>query len=96
MCLGVPGRILEIYPNAESPRFLEARVDFGGVTRVVSLAGAPEAAVGQYVVVHAGFALHVIDEAEAQRVHAYLDEIGELKEEIFTPETQSQREADQP
>jgi hydrogenase expression/formation protein HypC len=59
MCLAVPGRILEMEGNA-------ARVDFGGVTREASTALVPEARVGDYVLVHAGFAIQVLDEREAE------------------------------
>ena len=55
-----------------------ARIDFGGVLREASLAYVPEAIVGDYVIVHAGFALSLVDEAEAQKVFEYLREIQEL------------------
>jgi hydrogenase expression/formation protein HypC len=76
MCLAVPGRIESI---AEAgPLMRVARVDFGGVTREVNLACVPEAAVGDYVLVHVGFALSVIDPAEADRIFGYLREIEAL------------------
>jgi hydrogenase expression/formation protein HypC len=56
------------------------KVSFGGVVKEVSLAYVPEAQVGDYVIVHVGFALSVVDEAEAQRVFGYLEEMGELGE----------------
>jgi hydrogenase expression/formation protein HypC len=55
-----------------------ARVSFGGAVREVSLAYVPDAAVGEYVIVHVGFALSRLDEAEAERVLAHLREVGEL------------------
>jgi hydrogenase expression/formation protein HypC len=55
-----------------------ARVDFGGVIKEINLAFAPEADVGDYVLVHVGFAIAVIDEAEAARIFTHLAEIGEL------------------
>jgi hydrogenase expression/formation protein HypC len=56
------------------------RVDFGGVVKEISLAFAPDACIGDYLLVHVGFAIAVIDEAEAQRVFEHLREIGELAE----------------
>jgi hydrogenase expression/formation protein HypC len=56
------------------------KVSFGGVIKEVSLALVPEAVIGDYVIVHVGFALSKVDEAEAQRVFVYLEEMGELGE----------------
>lgn len=77
MCLAVPGKLMTT--NGEG---LErtGRVNFGGVVKEASLAYVPEAQVGDYVIVHVGFALSVVDEAEAQRVFQYLEELGELGE----------------
>ena len=58
-----------------------AKVDFGGILTEASLAYVPEARLGDYVIVHAGFALNVVDEAEAQKVFEYLKEIQELDDE---------------
>ena len=78
MCLAIPGRILSV---SDEPELLRtARVDFGGVVKQVALACTPEARVGEYVLVHVGVAIGVIDEAEAQRVFEYLAEAGELRE----------------
>jgi len=63
MCLAVPGRILE---TDEFSLMRMGKVDFGGIVREVCLAYVPEARVGDYVIVHAGFAISQIDEAEAQ------------------------------
>ncbi len=82
MCLGIPGRIIEIAPNERHPNFAEGKVDFGGVSRKISLAYVPEARIGDYVIVHAGFAISRIEETEALRVFDYLremDELGELR-----------------
>jgi hydrogenase expression/formation protein HypC len=76
MCLAVPGRIESI--TEAGPLMRVARVDFGGVTREVNLACVPEAAPGDYVLVHVGFALSVIDPAEAERIFGYLREIEAL------------------
>jgi hydrogenase expression/formation protein HypC len=82
MCLAVPGRILGI--SGEEPLLLCGRVDFGGIVKNVNLAYAPEAKVDDYVLVHAGFALTVIDAAEAERVFRHLEEIGVIEEERAT------------
>lgn len=75
MCLAVPGKILEIF-GADLTR--RARVDFGGIRREVSLAALPEAKTGDHVLVHAGFALNIVDETEAQRMLDDLAHMGEL------------------
>ena len=72
MCLAIPGQIESI--DAEEPLRM-GTVRFGGATREVCLAYVPDAAIGDYVLVHVGFALSVVDEAEAMRVFEYLDEI---------------------
>jgi hydrogenase expression/formation protein HypC len=80
MCLAVPGQILSV--SDDPPLLRSAKVDFGGVAKTISLAYAPEARVGDYVLVHVGFAISVIDEAEARRVFDYLTEIDELDEVV--------------
>ncbi len=64
MCLAIPGRIVSL-PNEASPEQL-GRIDFGGIVKEASLAFTPEAQVGDYVIVHAGFAISQLDEDEAQ------------------------------
>jgi hydrogenase expression/formation protein HypC len=81
MCLAVPGRVVEIIDNGDIA-FRQAKVDFAGIRKEINLAYTPEAEVGKYVLVHVGFAISVIDEAEAQRVFQYLEEMGGLKEEL--------------
>jgi hydrogenase expression/formation protein HypC len=78
MCLGVPGKILEMWDDPTGMKL--GRVSFGGIVKEVCLATTPEAEVGQYVVVHVGFAISTIDEEEAERVFGYLEEMGELAE----------------
>lgn len=73
MCLAVPGRVVEILAEGD-PELRRAKVDFGGVRKEVCLAFTPEAAAGDYVLVHVGFALSVVDEAEAQRIFEYLQQ----------------------
>jgi hydrogenase expression/formation protein HypC len=75
MCLGIPGRIASI--SGDDPFYRMGKIDFGGIQKEISLAYVPEAQVGEYVIVHAGFALHTVDEAEAQQVFQYLREMDE-------------------
>lgn len=77
MCLAVPGKIQEIY---EKDGLRMGRVDFGGVVREVCLAYVPEAQVGDYCIVHVGFALNLVSEEEAQQTLALLREIGQSEE----------------
>ena len=75
MCLGIPGEILSIEDDPQGLR--QARVLFGGVVREANLNLVPEAKVGEYVIVHAGFAISVIDAEEAQSVFQLLKEMEE-------------------
>jgi hydrogenase expression/formation protein HypC len=77
MCLAVPGKIVGI-ADEEEVSLRRGTVDFGGVRKEVSLAFTPEAALGDYVLVHVGFALSVVDEAEAQKIFETLREMEEL------------------
>ena len=78
MCLGVPGKIIRI---DDSPTGMTmGRVSFGGVVKEVCLIYVPEAQVGDYVVVHVGFAISRIDEAEAVQMFRYLREMDDLAE----------------
>lgn len=72
MCLAVPGKIIEIYENAG---LLMGNIDFGGVIREACLAYVPEAKVGDYTIIHVGFALNLLDEKEAMETLELLDEI---------------------
>ncbi len=78
MCLGIPGRIIEIGGGEGVTR--SGRVDFSGIVKDVSLAFVPDAGIGDYVIVHVGFAIARVDEGEAARAFRYLGEMGELKE----------------
>lgn len=78
MCLAVPGKIESI--EGAEPMLRTGRVSFGGIVKTVSLAYVPEATIGDYVLVHVGFAISIVDEKEAAQVFAYLEEMGELKE----------------
>ncbi len=79
MCLGVPARIEEIY---EKEGLKMARVDFGGVSREVCLDYVPEAMVGEYCIVHVGFAISLLSEAEAKETLALLSEIANIEDEL--------------
>ena len=76
MCLGVPGKILSLEPNAIG--MMMGKVSFGGVAKEVCLAYVPEAQVGEYVIVHAGFALNTMNEEEANEVFELLRQMGEI------------------
>jgi hydrogenase expression/formation protein HypC len=75
MCLAIPGQL--VAAEAMGELTATGRVDFGGVSKVVSLAFVPEVRIGDYVLVHAGIAIAVLDEAAAARVLAELDAAGE-------------------
>jgi len=79
MCLAIPGNILSI--TDDHPLTRAGKVNFGGVVKEVSLAYVPEADVGDYVIVHAGFAISTLNEEEANRVFDDLDKIADLPEE---------------
>ncbi|MGH7264966.1 MAG: HypC/HybG/HupF family hydrogenase formation chaperone [Candidatus Rokuibacteriota bacterium] len=74
MCLAIPGRILEIY---EADGLRMGRMDFGGTVRKACLQYLPDAAVGDYVLVHVGIALSTVDPDEAARTYRLLEELGE-------------------
>lgn len=78
MCLAVPGRILDI--DGADPALRSGRVDFAGIVKRANLSYVPEAQVGDFVLVHVGFAISTVDEAEATRVFEYLREMNELAE----------------
>jgi hydrogenase expression/formation protein HypC len=105
MCLGVPGKVVEVM---ESPVGMTmGRVSFSGITKEVCLAYLPDIEVGEWVVVHVGFAISRIDEGEAKRVFEFLEEMEELDEiqipqpgdlpaEPSSPEEASHRERAHP
>ncbi|HZR16885.1 MAG TPA: HypC/HybG/HupF family hydrogenase formation chaperone [Verrucomicrobiae bacterium] len=81
MCLAIPGKVISI--ESADPLTRMGKIDFGGVLKPASLACVPEALVGDYVIVHAGFAISRLDEEEAGKVFEYLrqmDELGELED----------------
>jgi hydrogenase expression/formation protein HypC len=77
MCLGIPGRLVEVRKQDDLPM---GKVDFGGILKEVCLAYTPEAEVGDYVLVHVGFAISRIDETEADEIFGYLKEIASMEE----------------
>ncbi len=79
MCLGVPGKILSV----EQDTLLMGLVSFGGIKKRICLAYTPEAGVGDYVIVHVGFAISRIDPEAAERTLTYLTEIGQVDEELL-------------
>jgi hydrogenase expression/formation protein HypC len=79
MCLAVPGRIADIFVEAGTRM---ATLDFGGIRKKVCLAYLPEAVVGDYAIVHVGFAISRIDEASAQETLRHFRELGVLEEEL--------------
>ncbi len=79
MCLAIPGKIIQITESRELC-FRQGKIDFGGVRKLVSLAFVPEARIDDYVLVHAGIAIEVMDESAARETLAYLSAIGETEE----------------
>ena len=79
MCLAIPGKVISI--AGDDPVFRMGKVDFGGVIKEVNLCYVPEVKLGDYVIVHVGFALNILDEEEAQKVFEYLREMEELGSE---------------
>ena len=86
MCLAIPGKVLDIH---ESGGLRAARVQFGGIVRQISLDFVPEAEVGDYVMVHVGFAISRVDADEAERTYALLEEMGALQDELPPAESDS-------
>ena len=77
MCLGIPGRVVETRREFD---LLMGKVDFGGVFKEVCLEHVPDVRPGEYVIVHVGFAISRLDEAEANKVFEYLREMEDLSE----------------
>jgi hydrogenase expression/formation protein HypC len=78
MCLEIPGLVLSVSDEEQINR--KGQVKFGGITKEVNFAYVPKVKVGDYVIVHVGFALNTLDESEAHRVFDYLSEMDELQE----------------
>ncbi len=84
MCLAIPGQIIEIMSEDELNRI--GKVSYGGVVQVVNLSFVPDAGVGDWVVVHVGYALNKLDEAEALESLNYFKQIQEIEEKLDNPE----------
>lgn len=78
MCLAIPGKIMSI--SGEDPLERTGKIDFGGILKNANLACVPEAKIGDYVIVHVGFAISRVDEEEAHKVFEYLKEMESLDE----------------
>ena len=91
MCLAVPGKILE---TKEENGSRLGRVQFGGITRLVQLDFVPEAGIGDYVIVHVGFALSKVNAEEAERTYQLLEEMGMLGEELGSGQDSGVRSQD--
>lgn len=93
MCLGVPGKITEIY---EQNGVRMGKADFGGVTKEICLAYLPEISVGDYTIVHVGFAITQLDEQSAQESLRLFREMGLLEEELGAPTAQEEQRHEVP
>jgi hydrogenase expression/formation protein HypC len=83
MCLAIPGEILEI--TNDDPLARSGKVSFGGIIKEVNLSLVPDSDVGDYVIVHAGFAISILDVADAQKVFEYLSEIEDIEQARENP-----------
>ena len=79
MCLGIPGKIIQIY---EHDSLKMAKIDFGGISKEACLAYTPEAEVGQYALIHVGFAISLMNEEEAEETLKLLGEMAELANDV--------------
>ncbi|WKZ41279.1 MAG: HypC/HybG/HupF family hydrogenase formation chaperone [Anaerolineales bacterium] len=79
MCLAIPGKLTDIY---EKDNLRMAKIDFGGIAREICLEYTPEAKVGDYALVHVGFAISLMDEEEAQETLRLLQEIADIGDEL--------------
>lgn len=94
MCLAIPGKIKSTALEFDG-QVRMAKVSFGGIIKEATLEMVPQAKVGDYVLVHVGVAISIVDEAEAQRTFSYLEEMGEIEEELnindFLPDKPAQQ-----
>jgi hydrogenase expression/formation protein HypC len=79
MCLAIPGKLTDIY---EKDNLRMAKIDFGGIVKEVCLAYVPEAKIGEYALIHVGFAISLMDEEEAQETLKLLQEVSNFEEEL--------------
>ncbi len=76
MCLGIPGKVVEVFERDSLPM---GKVEFGGIVKEACLSYTPEVQPGEYVIVHVGFAISRIDEAEAQEIFSYVQQIAAVE-----------------
>jgi hydrogenase expression/formation protein HypC len=85
MCLAIPGKIIAITEQLDET-FRKGKVSFGGIMKEINLFMVPEAKIGDYVLVHVGVAINVVDEEEAKKTFDYLKQMGEV-EELESPDS---------
>lgn len=79
MCLAIPGKITAITEELDTT-FRKGKVSFGGIIKEINLFMVPEAKIGDFVLVHVGVAINIVDEEEAQKTFSYLEQMGEVEE----------------
>lgn len=79
MCLAIPGKLVSITAQLDNT-FRQGKVSFGGISKEINLSMVPEARIGDYVLVHVGVAIGVVDEEEARQTFEYLKQMGEVEE----------------
>jgi hydrogenase expression/formation protein HypC len=89
MCLGIPGKVIDIWEEAGTRM---STVDFGGTTKTVCLAYLPDLRIGEYAIVHAGFAITRLDESSANATLKMFENLGVLQEELAGTDGQSRRD----
>lgn len=83
MCLAIPGKLISVQNTDDDEIFRTGKVSFDGITKDVNLSMVPEACVGDYILVHVGIAISVVDEEEALKTLIYIKEAGELADLDF-------------
>jgi hydrogenase expression/formation protein HypC len=89
MCLAIPGKLISITGELDET-FRKGKVSFEGILREVNLSMVPEAKIGDYVLVHVGVAISIVDEEEAKQTFAYLKMIGDVDEELNCEEAEKE------
>jgi hydrogenase expression/formation protein HypC len=92
MCLGIPGKVVDIWDESGTRM---ATVDFGGTTKKVCLAYLPDMAIGEYAIVHAGFAINKLDEESANNTLEMFADLGVLEEELAVLQPSPSRSRDE-
>ncbi len=86
MCVAVPGKVMEIFENGPLEM---AKIDYGGVTKEACIAWVPQVKIGDYVIIHAGFALNIVDEEEALKTLELMQEVLENSESVLKWDTKN-------